>query len=239
MLSALKPVYVSAPDGQKSLQAHYPAGSVALQHAPFGGFSFYAPGPNTVDLTTAKEATLGYSVLFEQGFEFNIGGKLPGLYGGNSDSGAIGCSGGKRSDECFSARLMWRADGAGEMYTYLPPSFAANNAVCNVKPLSDCNPVYGASIGRGSFKFTAGERVTVSERVRLNDVGQSNGQLQLFFNGQSVINVGGLVLRNSDQGRIRGIQMQTFFGGHETAFESPKSQDAFFSDFSVSITETL
>lgn len=44
-----------------------------------GGFSFYAPGPQSVDLTTAKEVTFGYSVMFEHGFQFNKGGKLPGL----------------------------------------------------------------------------------------------------------------------------------------------------------------
>jgi hypothetical protein len=239
MLSALHPTYVDAPDGVKSMKAHYPAGSVALTHAPYGGLSFYAPGPNSVDLTTAKEVTLGYTVLFQEGFEFNLGGKLPGLYGGNSDSSAIGCSGGSRSDACFSARLMWRPNGAGEMYTYLPPSFSANQAVCHEVPNSDCNPTYGASVGRGSFHFTPGTRITLSERVRLNDVGKSNGQLEVFVNGQSIINVSGLVLRNSEEGRIRGIQMQTFFGGHEAQWASPKNQDAFFSDFSVAITEKL
>jgi hypothetical protein len=108
---------------------------------------------------------------------------------------------------------MWRSEGAGEFYTYLPPSFQANTKVCNIAPLSTCNPTYGASVGRGSFKFTAGVRTTVTQRVRLNDVGQANGELQLFVGGKSVIDITGLVLRSSDQGRIRGIQMQTFFGG--------------------------
>ena len=31
------------------------------------------------DLTDAKEATLTYSVLFEDDFDFNMGGKLPGI----------------------------------------------------------------------------------------------------------------------------------------------------------------
>lgn len=53
----------------------------------------------------------------------------------------------------------------------------------------------------------------VSQRVRLNDDGEENGELELFVAGKSVVNVGGLVLRNSSSGRIRGMQMQTFFGG--------------------------
>lgn len=113
----------------------------------------------------------------------------------------------------MSARLMWREDGEGEFYTYLPPSYAANDNVCDVPPFSTCNPTYGASVGRGSFNWEAGKSTAVSMRVRLNDVGKQNGELQLWTNGESVINVGGLVLRDSAAGRIRGIQMQTFFGG--------------------------
>ena len=61
------------------MQAHYPKGSYTFGHQPQGGISFYAPGPSDVDLTTAKEATFGYSVMFDEGFDWNKGGKLPGL----------------------------------------------------------------------------------------------------------------------------------------------------------------
>jgi hypothetical protein len=225
------------------MKAHFPQGSYTFGNDPQGGFSFYAPGPTSLDLSTAKEATFGYSVFFPKGFAFNLGGKLPGLYGGNSAEEAVGCSGGRRSSACFSARLMWRSDGEGEFYTYLPPytepRFAANGKVCNVAPFSECNPTYGASVGRGAFTFATGAWTTISERVRLNDVGQANGEIQLFVNGKSVINVGGLILRDSADGRIRGIQMQTFFGGSRPEFASPKDQDVFFSDFSAAITRTL
>ena len=99
------------------------------------------------------------------------------------------------------------------MYTYLPPSFSANDAVCDVAPKSECNPTYGASVGRGSFTFAAGKPTRVTMRVRLNDAGKENGELQLWSNGKSVVNVDGLVIRNSDKGRIYGLMVQTFFGG--------------------------
>ena len=75
---------------------------------------------------------------------------------------------------------MFRTDGKGELYTYLPPDYSANKAVCNIAPESDCNDVYGASVGRGSFTFATGARTYVSQRVRLNDAGQANGELELF-----------------------------------------------------------
>ncbi|EMD34310.1 polysaccharide lyase family 14 protein [Gelatoporia subvermispora B] len=238
-IKALTHSYVAAPDGKQSMQAHYPAGSYNFQHDPQGGFSFYATGPDSVNLTSAKEVTFAYSVYFPEGYQFVKGGKLPGIYGGDSAADAVSCSGGRRSDSCFSARLMWRTDGAGEVYTYLPPDYSANQAVCDVAPFSTCNSVYGASVGRGAFTFATGAWTTISERVRLNDAGQENGEIQLFVNGESVINVGGLVLRDSDEGRIRGMQMQTFFGGSDPSYATPVDQDTYFSDFSLAITESL
>ncbi|KAF8211981.1 hypothetical protein K438DRAFT_1805753 [Mycena galopus ATCC 62051] len=170
-----------------------------------------------------------------------MGGKLPGLYGGNSDDDAVGCSGGHHSDSCYSARFMWRTNGMGELYTYLPPSFTVNNStkVCQYPPFSTCNPTYGASIGRGSFNFTPGVWNTVSQRVQLNDVGSTDGEIQVWANGNSVIDVSGLVLRNSSDGKHRGMMMQTFFGGSTSDWASPKTQDAYFSDFSVAIIDLL
>ena len=78
-ITALSHDYVTAPDGKRSMQAIYPEGSYTFSHSPQGGFSFYAPGPSSVDLTTAKEATFSYDVYFPSGFEFVKGGKLPGL----------------------------------------------------------------------------------------------------------------------------------------------------------------
>ncbi|EIN07957.1 hypothetical protein PUNSTDRAFT_88685 [Punctularia strigosozonata HHB-11173 SS5] len=238
VLSALSHKYVQQ-DGKTAMHAHYPKGSFNFQHTPLGGISFYAPGPDSLDITTAKELTFGYSVFFDSDFDFNKGGKLPGIYGGNSADKAISCSGGRRDDACFSARLMWRTDGAGEMYTYLPPSYSANDNVCNVAPFSECNPTYGASVGRGSFKFNKGDWTTVSERIKLNDVGKENGELELFVGGKSVLSATGLVLRDSSAGVMRGIQMQTFFGGSDSSWASPKDQDVYFADFSMAITEKL
>ena len=79
LLSALSHSYVTAPDGKKSMQAHYPEGSYTFGHQPEGGLSFYAKGPDNFNLDNAKEVTFSYSVLFEDSFDFNKGGKLPGV----------------------------------------------------------------------------------------------------------------------------------------------------------------
>ena len=163
---------------------------------------------------------------------------------------------------------MWREGGDGELYTYFPPGSSANQKLCNVPPFSECNETYGASVGRGAFNYGTGGWATVAQRVKLNDVGQSNGELELWVNGKSVISVKGLVMRVRESGKIRGIQFQTFFGGEllsfppfpqtrwgfvcgqqlltlspsvgsTSAWASPKDQEAYFSDFSVAITESF
>lgn len=146
-----------------------------------------------------------------------------------------------------------------EAYTYLPSSFSANERVCNIPPFSDCNPTYGASVGRGAAYFTPGVPMSVAMRVRLNDAGQQNGEFEIFANGKSVISADGLVLRDSGAGLFRGVMAQSFFGGTSPSsflvpvanhnfyylpgstpdFASTKDQTAYFRDLTVSITEFL
>jgi hypothetical protein len=163
--------------------------------------------------------------------------------GGDDAETAVSCSGGRRDHSCFSARLMWRPNGAGELYTYLPDSsegsqFAANDKICDI-PNSECNPTYGASISRGAFTFVPGKWTTVSQRLKLNTPDQADGELELFVGGQSVISVSGIIIRDSPEGRMRGMQMQTFFGGSTKEWASPVDQEVYFADFSVAIISTL
>ncbi|KAG2008452.1 alginate lyase [Coprinopsis cinerea AmutBmut pab1-1] len=230
----------TGPNKKPSLRVGYPKGSYRLDVEPRGGISFYTNGPKGFNLTNAKEATFGYSVYFPKGFEFVKGGKLPGLYGGNSEEDATTCSGGTVDHNCFSGRLMWRMDGAGEIYAYLPGpehvGFESNRLLCSLTR-SHCDTSFGVSLGRGSFKFPTGEWTTIAERIRLNDVGQANGELELFIDGKSVVNSVGAIIRNDSSSRIRGIQVQSFFGGSTEDWASPKDQEVFLSDFSVAITE--
>lgn len=132
--AALKPLTAgklpdtgNAPDGTSALCANFPAGSYGLTNS---GFSFYSSGAHSgVEVDSAREVALSYAVYFEEGFGFNKGGKMPGLYGGTSLTEAKSCSGGRTTDRgsCFSARLMWRTDGAGEIYDYLPVSYTGTD----------------------------------------------------------------------------------------------------------------
>ncbi|KAG6883502.1 hypothetical protein C0993_005802 [Termitomyces sp. T159_Od127] len=96
------------PPNASSLQLLYPAGSINPARRPIGGAQFYAA---PLDLTRARNVSLGYSAFFPADFDWVRGGKMPGLYGGRA-----GCSGGSAALDCWSTRLMWRSEGRGELY---------------------------------------------------------------------------------------------------------------------------
>ncbi|KAG2222545.1 hypothetical protein INT45_002676 [Circinella minor] len=148
-----------AGSGDKVLQVTYPKKSSNPAGSPQGGVGFYAQ-----PIALRREArlvVLEYQVYFPKPFTFIRGGKLPGLYGGHE-----GCSGGSNSDTCFSTRFMWRRKGDGEIYAYMPEKEQRKD-LCDEKG-NICNPNYGYSLGRGSWRFKLGEWVKVRQTVKLN-----------------------------------------------------------------------
>ena len=87
--SALNAIRISGPAhpvvtkaGKQAFQATYPAGSYSPSNTPQGGFTFYLTGPQNFASAIqagAKEVVMGYSVMFEQGFQWVLGGKIPGI----------------------------------------------------------------------------------------------------------------------------------------------------------------
>lgn len=67
-------------NGKTAWEAVYAKGSWNPSNKPLGGFGFYVSGSDEFKdaMKDAKEVVYGYSVMFEEGFSFNKGGKLPG-----------------------------------------------------------------------------------------------------------------------------------------------------------------
>lgn len=96
------------------LQVTYPQGSFSHDT---GGSQWYNLW-NTTDGSSFQTMLVSYEVAFDSNFDWVKGGKLPGLRGGLNSTG---CSGGNQAtgQDCFSTRLMWRKNGAGEGTTPL------------------------------------------------------------------------------------------------------------------------
>ena len=201
----------TAGDGA-AMQVFYPKGSYSpgADDAPRGGAGFVAEFGTGQGL---ERACLTYRVRFQDDFYFKKGGKLPGLYGGNAPTGGDKVTG----KNGFTARLMWRSLGAGEAYAYV------------VNKPGD----YGLSVGRGSWQFQPGKWHTIQQEVVLNDPREANGQLRVWVDGRHVIDKGKLVYRTEPGVTIDGLIFQTFFGGGDKSWASPKDQSAQFADFKI------
>jgi hypothetical protein len=201
---------VDAPEvpGGRALRVAYPAGSASRSAGGAdGGMQVYLRSP-----TTRDELHLQYLVRFPAGFDFVKGGKLPGLYGGTVTSGGDIPDG----TDGFSTRYMWRRDGAGEVYAYLPTS--REN---------------GTSLGRGCWSFTPGAWTAMQQRVRLNTPGTADGEVRVWQDGRQVFAATGLEFRTVGQLGIDGVFFSTFFGGGDTSWASPVDQYADFAAFAV------
>jgi hypothetical protein len=197
------------PGEPGGMRIRYPAGSInpGNAEAPVGGAGFlWTSG-------AAEARCLSYRVRFSEGFDFALGGKLPGLAGGAAPRG---CTPAELA-RGFSARLMWRPQGAGELYLYAPDRAAR------------C----GDSIGRGSWRFTPGAWAEVAQEVILNRPGAADGVIRLWVNGQRVLERSGLVLREDAAIRIEGVLFATFFGGNDRRWASPRAQSADFAGLTL------
>ncbi|KAJ4483411.1 hypothetical protein J3R30DRAFT_3284673 [Lentinula aciculospora] len=207
------------------LQVTYPAGSYSHNT---GGSQFENLW-NTTDGSSFQSMLLSYEVAFDKNFDWVLGGKLPGLRGGTN---ATGCSGGDEPTglDCFSTRLMWRPNGAGEVYAYIPTT----SSFCQSTDIV-CNSDFGVSISRGSFTFVSGEWNRITLFVQLNDLvtTPANGNLRLYFNGQLVISRDDLQFRKGSSVDINGLYFSTFFGGSDDAWATPTTTHTYYRDIQL------
>jgi hypothetical protein len=171
------------------------------------------PGNSGMDLTKARTASFTYTVKFQEGFDWKLGGKLPGWYGGDSAESGKHCTGHAASSSCFSSRLMWRPDGVGEVYNYYwgsKQAYCTDPATYKIGTAAIiCHDGSGDSLGRGAFRFEAGKSVTITNTITLNTMNggspNQDGKQVIVVDGTKVIEANNLVLRHHDAGRIRGL----------------------------------
>ena len=212
------------PDGTNRftqvLRVRYPAGSasptVTRNGAPSGGAQFYSQFYGRLNLDGDRSfqdhLRLRYFLRFSDDFEFVKGGKLPGFYGGVGNSGGDIPNG----RDGFSSRLMWRKNGAGEVYAYLPSS-----------------KDFGTSIGRGSWTFKPGVWYQVEQEIKLNDPTKSNGWVKVWIDNSLVLNQSKLKWRTDSSLTIDGIFFSTFFGGGDASWSTQKDVYIDFAEFAI------
>ncbi|KAG0097792.1 hypothetical protein BGZ93_001943 [Podila epicladia] len=213
------------------LQLVYPKDSYAPSIGPVtGGTHFYATPFG--DKTPFSKMMVSYDVAFPSGFNWGLGGKLPGAYGGTAYGG---CSGGVQATgtNCITMRLMWRPNGAGEAYAYVPVD--ARSEFCK-NPAVICNDLYGKSIGRGQIYFQSGTWTRLDMVMNLNEpAGASNGTLQVYQNGNLVVSIDDIPYRTTGMVGFQGLMFSSFFGGSDPSYATPVDTRVFFRNVQMSV----
>ncbi len=143
--------------------------------------------------TSYTELYFSYWIKFlGTNFNFVNGGKIPGLAGRNT-----------ALDQDHTLRLMWRDLGKVEFYHHY-------NSRSNQLTRYWWNNVVGQAV----FKKNTWQRVEM--RYKMNTLGQTNGIMQGWLDGQLVANysVNNFVTTSGDQGiGMNCIHLSMFFGG--------------------------
>ncbi|MEC5399017.1 polysaccharide lyase [Uliginosibacterium sp. H1] len=153
-----------------------------------------------VPIPSGKEYSFSYDLMFENGWEWVRGGKLPGLAATVHDSG---CSQSPGTDK-WSARIMWRADADNETYVYRQ---GRAPGVCGDRTASN-------------RKFVVGSYQAVTVYVKVNSTAStSDGIVRLYINGALAAEQSGVKFRavGTTASEVSNIMFSTFFGGTNKA----------------------
>jgi hypothetical protein len=199
---------VETRSGASALRVAYPKGAVG----PAAGGAQWS-----CRLGAGYDAlSLSYELRFAPGFDFVLGGKLPGLAGGAANTGGDKPNG----RDGFSARMMWRAGGAIVQYLYHP----------------DQPGVWGEDLpwDLGSVRyFRPGVWHAVRHEIRLNGPGERNGSIRGFFDGELTLARDDIRFRDTPELGLDQLYFSTFFGGNTPDWAPTRDEHVDFSGFCV------
>lgn len=201
---------IMSASGDRKLRITYPAGGVGTGES--GGQAVIDLGNDFSDLSFRQ------SVRFEEGFDWQRGGKLPGL---SSDGSQWSGGNAPRDGEGYSARYMWRDGGRAVLYLYH----------------ADQGRSYGDEIDLG-FSFEAGKEYTLTQRIVRNSEDKRNGLLDVWMSvdgspHQKVLERRDVLFGRGDAGYTDSLYFSTYFGGGDSTWAPDTISYATFDDFIV------
>ncbi|MDD2797801.1 MAG: T9SS type A sorting domain-containing protein [Bacteroidales bacterium] len=189
-------------------------GKVLAINYPKSQFGPFASGSQFIArMTPAKHYFLDYFVKFDKGFEFNLGGKLPGLTSGGGDytGGVVPTNG-----QGWSARYMW----------------STNNSILYLYYI-DQSSSFGDNIPTNQV-FEKDRWYRMTQEIIVNDENMNNAVIRVWMNGRLVIEKTNFRLRIAPNGLIDSFYFSTFFGGNDASWAPSVDCKTYFDDIVVS-----
>ncbi|MEM6643864.1 MAG: polysaccharide lyase [Bacteroidota bacterium] len=164
-----------------------------------------------VRVQDASRYNLEYKVKFSSGFDWDKGGKLPGLVGGKGYTGCRG-SQAKNNGDGWSARVMWHkwtSENGGKPYivSYLYYKNMPNS--CGHEP-------------GGKKTINSNTWYTVRYEVKLNTGSNNNGKLKIVVGGQTIYNNNNFRYATK-WSPVNNIHWDIFRGGGDSSWASSKT----------------
>jgi hypothetical protein len=158
-----------------ALEVDLVGGAASAQPAT-AGFEW---APQLIDGPRAGCASYGLHI--DPKFSFAAGGRLPGIFGGQSGED-------RDAPNAFSARLAWNSDGKLDIYGHMP-------GLVSSRGISEHNEV---SLPRGRW-------IAVDQEVVLNTPGRNDGVLRVWLDGKLSFESRAVGFRTDKDSAIRGI----------------------------------
>ena len=215
--------------GEKVLKVNYPKDSFKPSSDPIGGIGFYA-SPKSI-FPQSEFVTMLYDLYFDDSFDPVKGGKLPGIF-----IGEPGASGGRHSNNQASARMMWRTGKGDEIATeiYMYISDNQDPTYKNIPGLTE-NSTYGDSLWRGILKLYKKKWNRISITVKLNTFNgnKANKDGIIMVTTNNITQKFDKLVYTDQKVNIEGITTDTFFGGGDKSWATPKDTSIYFKNFMV------
>jgi hypothetical protein len=188
-----------------AMSVELPKGSAAPTSSvvPKGGLSLPWQPRTLKDKSTV---CLSYQILLPSDFDFNLGGVLPGVFGGV-----------EQSNDRFLVQLGWRQGGA---------IGATNHVTLDGKKWKQQAEAEGYTIPRGRW-------VKIDQEVILNEPDLENGVLRVWLDGTLAIDKADIAYRVKPDIALAGVAADVFYNGEDVSGRAPADAKVMLSPFEI------
>lgn len=219
----------NATSDAKGIHLTYRKGEFASK----AGINFRAAPKGVFPCTSIK---MEYRVYFPADFDFVLGGKLPGIWGGEP-----GSSGGDWNEKGWSFRVMFRKKGEAVAYVYLSTDQGSYSGDEKCKLVRNQGPGFdkiahhtnGAGIDlwrEDGLKFKR-DWNDVCLEAKCNTPGVSDGIVSLTINGKT--KTFSKIRWSQEAQKIEGIAFTSWFGGGSKDYAPKTTQKATIADVRI------
>jgi hypothetical protein len=188
-----------------AMSVELPKGSAAPTSSvvPKGGLSLPWQPRSLKDKTTV---CLSYQILLPSDFDFNLGGALPGVFGGV-----------EQSNDRFLVQLGWRQGGSIGATSYV---------TLDAKKWKQQAEAEGYTIPRGRW-------VKIDQEVILNEPDLENGVLRVWLDGALAIDKADIAYRVKPDITLAGVAADLFYSGEDVSGRAPADAKVMLSPFEI------